>query len=45
MGEFVSVNVACLDDLPFEELEGVVVRYADGRNDAWWNEPKEKSIL
>lgn len=45
MGEFVSVNVACLDDLPFEELEGVAVRYADGRNDAWWNEPKEKSIL
>ena len=44
-GEFVSVNLACLDDMPLEELEKVKVRYADGRNNEWWNEPKEKNIL
>ena len=40
-----SVNVACLDDVDFSELEGVTVRYADGKADNWWNEPKEKTIL
>jgi hypothetical protein len=44
-GEFVSVNVACLDDVPIEVLEGVKVRYADGRSDNWWVEAKEKAIL
>lgn len=44
-GEFVSVNVACLDDIAEGELVGLSVRYADGRNDNWWNEPKDKAYL
>jgi hypothetical protein len=44
-GEFVSVNVACLDDIDAAELAQLRVRYADGLNDNWWNEPTEKSIL
>ena len=44
-GEFVSENVACLDDVDDSEMEGIRVRYADGRNDNWWNEPKEKTWL
>jgi hypothetical protein len=31
-GEFYSVNVRCLDDV---DLEGVLVRYVDGRHDTW----------
>lgn len=44
-GKFVSINVACLDDVEEGELDGVAVRFADGRNDNWWNEPKEKKWL
>jgi len=44
-GAFVSVNVACLDDIEHEELAKVQIRYADGLNDNWWNEPKEKAYL
>lgn len=31
-GEFYSVNVRCLDDV---DLEGVLIRYLDGRHDTW----------
>src|SRR5271169_6808701 len=44
-GKFVSVNIACLDDVEDSEMAGITVRYADGRNDNWWNEPKEKTWL
>jgi hypothetical protein len=44
-GEFVNVNVACLDDVPLDVLEGVKIRYVDGRGDNWFEEPKEKAIL
>ena len=31
-GEFVSVNLHCLDDA---DLTGVTIQYQDGRNDTW----------
>jgi len=40
-GDFVSIAVSCLDDAEPPELAAAPVRYADGRNNAWWNEPAE----
>ena len=31
-GEYYAVNVRCLDDL---DLEGVLIRYLDGKHDTW----------
>ena len=44
-GAFVSVNIACLDDVADEELAALPVRYSDGRADAWWNEPRVTTHL
>jgi len=44
-GAFVSVNVACIDDIEHEELAELKVRYADGLNNNWRNEPKVKTYL
>jgi hypothetical protein len=44
-GTYVSVNVACLDDLPVAELVAAPVRYLDGRNDDWWHAPAETRHL
>lgn len=44
-GAFVSVQVACLDDADPAELAEAPVRYADGRNNAWWNPPAETRHL
>lgn len=38
-GKFVTISVACLDDLTPEQKAALTVRYADGRNNNWWNEP------
>lgn len=38
-GEYVSINVACLDDIEHSELADLPITYFDGRNNAWWNTP------
>lgn len=45
VGNFVSINVACLDDLSPEEWSDFKIKYMDGKNDQWWIEPKEKHFL
>ncbi len=40
-GAFVSVRVNCLDDLDLGELLAAPVKYANGRDNAWWNPPDE----
>jgi hypothetical protein len=44
-GAFVSINVACLDDVSPQELAKLPVRYADGRHDNWSEPPKVTSYL
>ncbi len=44
-GDFVVVNVACLDDVTPDELAAVPVSYADGRNNAWMSPPTVTSYL
>ncbi|WP_280154371.1 GFA family protein [Piscinibacter sp. XHJ-5] len=44
-GDFVSVQIAALDNADPAELIAAPVRYADGRNNSWWNEPAETRHL
>lgn len=44
-GDYVSVQVASLDNAEPAELIDAPVRYADGRNNSWWNEPAETRHL
>jgi hypothetical protein len=44
-GAYVSVNVACLDDLDPADLVAAPVQYMDGRADNWWSAPKETRHL
>ena len=44
-GEYVSLNVAVLDNLEPAELLAAPVQYCDGRNDNWWNPPAETRHL
>ena len=38
-GAYVSVNLACLDDIAPDDLAAVPVRYMDGRNNNWFEAP------
>jgi len=44
-GAYVSINVACLDDLEPAELVAAPIRYMDGRADDWWHVPAETRHL
>jgi len=45
IGDFVAVNVACLDDVTDEELASARVIYQDGRNNRWDSPPAETRYL
>lgn len=38
---YVSINVACLDDLEPSELVAATIQYCDGRANNWWHPPAE----
>jgi len=44
-GNYISINLACLDDLDPSELASAPVTFMDGRNDNWWNPPAETRHL
>ncbi len=44
-GEFVAVNLGCLDDATDEELASAPVKHVDGRHDAWDRSPAETRYL
>ena len=44
-GEYVSINVAALDDLDPADLVAAPVKLADGRHNNWWNVPAETRHL
>lgn len=44
-GPFVSINIACLDDITDEELSALPVTYQNGRDYDWQHAPKETRYL
>ncbi len=44
-GDYVSVNLGCLDDADDAELAEAPVNYANGRDNAWWDAPAETRHL
>ncbi|MCC6948721.1 MAG: GFA family protein [Bradyrhizobiaceae bacterium] len=45
IGDFVAVNIACLDDATDEELASARVIYQDGRHNRWESPPAETRYL
>jgi hypothetical protein len=44
-GDFVSIQVATLDNISAAELVALPIRYQNGRDNAWWDEPEETRHL
>lgn len=44
-GDYVSVHLAALDDLPVDDLVAAPVRYMDGLHDDWQNTPNQTRHL
>ncbi|HEX7238509.1 MAG TPA: GFA family protein [Gammaproteobacteria bacterium] len=44
-GDYVSINVACLDNASDEELSAAPVRFMNGRDNDWFNKPRETRYL
>jgi len=44
-GDYVSIQLATLDDVTPEELIAAPVKYANGRDNNWWNAPNETRHL
>ncbi|MDG5975847.1 hypothetical protein H010_11324 [Hydrogenophaga taeniospiralis CCUG 15921] len=44
-GDYVSIQVSTLDNAEPAELIEAPLKYADGRNNSWWNEPAETRHL
>jgi hypothetical protein len=44
-GDFVSINIACLDGVPDAELAALPVRYSNGRDNDWMHTPAETRHL
>lgn len=44
-GHYVSINLACLDDVEPRELIEAPLRFSDGRHDNWLSEPAETRHL
>ena len=44
-GDYLSINLAVLDNVDPLELIGAPVKFFDGRNDNWWTPPAETRHL
>ena len=44
-GDFVSINLACLDDIEPQALAEAPVRFMNGRDNDWWHAPAETRHL
>jgi hypothetical protein len=44
-GAYVSINVACLDDLTPQEFAALPIQFMDGRENNWWNAPVVTAYL
>jgi hypothetical protein len=44
-GDFYTINIACLDDVPPSELEEIPIRFCDGRHNNWQSPPEHTQYL
>lgn len=44
-GDFISVSIPALDNIKASELAKLQVKYSDGLNNNWWNQPEVYKYL